>query len=272
MSVSPEVAVSHVGSAQLGSGRVSLGQVSFGRVLHSEWIKFVTLRSNLPVLGVAAVSLAAMGMLPAVAARADSGLAAEVATQDVLGSMSWVQLLVAIPAVVFFATEYSSGSARVTFLAVPARIPVLLAKQLAVAAPAALAGAAGAGIAFTGSALLLDTHPQAEVVARSIVGAGLYLAAIAALSIAVAAIIRHAVGATLTVATLLTVAPLMLTMIPIDWVRQSAAWLPTPAGQLVFLPDNPDASLPWWGGYLVLLTWTAGATIIAGLLLRARDV
>ncbi|EXJ52844.1 hypothetical protein [Microbacterium sp. MRS-1] len=87
-----------------------------------------------------------------------------------------------------------------------------------------------------------------------------------------AAIIRNLVGATLTVAALFTVAPLMVSLIPIEWVQRTAAWLPTPAGQLVFLPDNPDASLSWWGGYLVLLAWMAGATIIAGVLLRARDV
>lgn len=76
----------------------------------------------------------------------------------------------------------------------------------------------------------------------------------------------------LTVAVLLTEAPLMVTLIPIEWVQRAAAWLPTPAGQLVFLPDNPDASLSWWRGYLVLLAWTAGANIIAGGLLRPRDV
>lgn len=245
--------------------------MSFGRVLRSEWIKFVTLRSNLPVLGAVVVGLAVMGMLPALAARADSDLSGGVAAQDVLGSMSWVQLLVAIPAVVFLASEYTSGLARVTFLAVPTRIPVLLGKQLAVAVPAAVAGVAGAGIAFGGNALL-DAHPEVWAAVRAVAGAGLYLAAIAALSVAVAAIIRNLVGATLTVAVLLTVAPLMVTLIPIEWVQRTAAWLPTPAGQLVFLPDNPDASLSWWGGYLVLLAWTAGATIIAGVLLRARDV
>ncbi|AOX46453.1 hypothetical protein [Microbacterium sp. BH-3-3-3] len=87
-----------------------------------------------------------------------------------------------------------------------------------------------------------------------------------------AAIVRNLVGALLTVAVLLTVAPLMVTLIPIEWVQRTAAWLPTPAGQLVFLPDNPDASLSWWGGYLVLLAWAAAATLIAGGLLRARDV
>lgn len=251
---------------------VAAGRVSFGRVLCGEWIKFVTLRSNVPVFVAVVVGLAVMGMLPAIAAGADSGLSAGVAAQDVLGSMSWVQLLVAIPAVVFLASEYTSGSARVTFLAVPTRIPVLLGKQLAVAVPAAVAGAVGAGIAFGGNALLLDVPPEAWVAVRAVAGAGLYLAAIAALSVAVAAIIRNLVGATLTVAVLLTVAPLMVSLIPIDWVQRTAAWLPTPAGQLVFLPDNPDASLSWWGGYLVLLAWTAGATIIAGALLRARDV
>lgn len=251
---------------------VAPGRVSFDRVLRSEWIKFVTLRSNLPALGAVAVGLAGMGMLPAIAARADSGYSAQVAGQDVLGSMSWLQLLVAIPAAVFLASEYTSGAAQVTFLAVPTRTPVLLGKQLAVAVPAAIAGAAGASLAFGGSAALLATHSDAGATGRAIVGAGLYLAAIAALSIAVAAIVRSLVGATLTVAALLTVAPLMVTLIPVEWVQQTAAWLPTPAGQLVFLPDNPDVFLSWWGGYLVLLAWTAATTIIAGVLLRFRDV
>lgn len=247
------------------------GRVSFGRVLHGEWIKFVTLGSNLPVFGAVVVGLAVMGMLPAIAARADSGLSVGVAAQDVLGSMSWVQLLVAIPAVAFLASEYTSGSARVTFLGVPTRIPVLLGKQIAVAVPAGLAAVAGAGIAFGGNALL-DAPPDSWAAARAVMGAGLYLAAIAALSVAVAAIIRHVAGAMLTVAVLLTAAPFLVALIPIEWVQRTAAWLPTSAGQLVFLPDNPDAALSWWGGYLVLLAWTAGATIIAGVLLRARDV
>lgn len=251
---------------------VPAGRVTFSRVLRGEWIKLVTLRSNLLVLAAVVVGLAVMGMLPAIAARADSGLSAGVAAQDVLGSMSWVQLLVAILAVVFLASEYTYGSSRVTFLAVPTRIPVLLAKQLAVAVPAGLAGAAGAGIAFIGNALLLDAPSAVEVASRSMIGSGLYLAAIAALSVAVAAIIRHLVGAMLTVAVLLTVAPFFVALIPIEWVQRTAAWLPTPAGQLVFLPDNPDTSLSWWGGYLVLLAWTAGTTIIAGVLLRTHDV
>lgn len=251
---------------------VAAGRVSFGRVLHGEWIKFVTLRSNVPVFVAVVVGFAVMGMLPAIAAGADSGLSAGVAAQDVLGSMSWVQLLVAIPAVVFLASEYTSGSARVTFLAVPTRIPVLLGKQLAVAVPAGLAGATGAAIAFIGNALLLEAPPAVEVAMRAAAGAGLYLAAIAALSVAMAAIIRHLVGAMLAVAALLTVAPFAVALIPIEWVQRAAAWLPTPAGQLVFLPDNLDASLSWWGGYLVLLAWMAGATLVAGVLLRARDV
>lgn len=250
---------------------VPSGRVSFGRVLRSEWIKLATVRVNLPVLGAAVIGLAVMGTLPAIAARADSGLSAGVASQDVLGSMSWMQLLVAIPAVVLLSSEYTSGSARVTFLAVPTRIPVLIGKQLAIAVPAAIAGSVGAGIAFVGNALL-GAAPAVEVAVRASTGAGLYLAAIAALSVAVAAIIRNLVGATLTVAVLLTMAPLMVALIPIEWVQRTAAWLPTPAGQLVFLPDDPDASLTWWGGYLVLLAWTVGATIIAGVLLRARDV
>ncbi len=45
--------------------------MSFGRVLRSEWIKFVTLRSNPPVFGVVVGGLAVMGTLPALAARAD---------------------------------------------------------------------------------------------------------------------------------------------------------------------------------------------------------
>jgi hypothetical protein len=80
------------------------------------------------------------------------------------------------------------------------------------------------------------------------------------------------VGAMLTVAALLTVAPFVVAMIPAEWVQRTAGWLPAPAGQLVFLSDNTGTALSWWSGYLVLLAWTAAATIIAGVLLRTRDV
>lgn len=261
-----------IASSARVTGRVAVGRVSFGRVLHSEWIKFVTLRSNLPLFGVVAVGLAVMGMLPAIAARADSGLSAGVAAQDVLGSISWLQLLVALPAVVFIAAETASAAAKATFLAVPKRIPVLLAKQVAVAVPAAVAGILGAVAAIAGSAILLDEPPEFWLAAPMVVGAGLYLATIAALAVAVAAIIRNVVGGVLTVAALLTIAPMLVAMIPITWVQRAAAWLPTSAGQLVYLPDHPEASLTWWGGFLVLLAWTAGATIVAAVLLRTRDV
>lgn len=167
---------------------MAAGRVSFGRVLRSDWIKFVTLRSNLPVFSAVVVGLAVMGMLPggrrprrlgAVRGGRCPGRAGEhvVGATAGRGPRSGVLRL---------GVHVWLGSARVTFLAVPTRIPVLLGKQLAIAVPAGIAGAA---IASGGNALLPDAPPDTWAAMRAVAGAGLYLAAIASLSVAVAAIL-----------------------------------------------------------------------------------
>jgi ABC-2 type transport system permease protein len=256
----------------------ALGQVTFVRVTRSEWIKFTTLRANLPLQIATIVALAGMGLLPAIAmTSSDSGLSSTVASQDVLGSMPWVQLVVAIAGVAFIASEYTSGSAWVTFLAVPSRIPVLIAKQLVLAVPAGIAGVVGAAIAIGGTVLLLSDFSHGapftiEIAAQFIGGAGLYLAAIAALSVALGAIIRNMVAGVLTTAGLLTIAPLAVGLIPVEWIQSTAPYFPAAAGQALLTIENPAAALTPWAGYMVLLAWTLTATIVAAILLRERDV
>jgi ABC-2 type transport system permease protein len=259
------------------SNMMQPSRVTFRRVAQSEWIKFTTLRSNLPLQAATLTTLAGMGLLPAIAATAtDSGLSADVASQDVLGSMSWVQLIVAITGVVFIASEYTSGLSTTTFLAVPTRVPVLIAKQLVVAMVAALAGIAGAAIAIVGTTLLrqdsFESRYTPGFAAQLIGGAGLYLAAIAALSIALGAIIRDLAAAILTTTGLLTIAPLAVGLVPVHWIQATAPYFPAAAGQALLTAGNPAAALTPWTGYVVLLAWTLGATIIAAILLRARDV
>jgi ABC-2 type transport system permease protein len=258
--------------------RARPGQVTFGRVAQSEWIKFTTLRSNLPLQVVTVVALAGMGLLPAIAATSmAAGLSSAVAAQDVLGSMSWVQLIVAITGVVFVTSEYTSGSSLITYVAVPTRVPVLISKQLVVAATAAIAGVAGAAIAVGGTTLLihdtsLGSAISPELAARLIGGAGLYLAAIAALSVALGAIIRNLVAGILATTGLLTIAPHAVGLIPVQWIQATAPYFPAAAGQALLTAENPAAVLTPWDGYVVLLVWTVATTIVAGIVLRVRDV
>jgi ABC-2 type transport system permease protein len=258
--------------------RVLPGQVTLGRVAQSEWIKFTTLRSTLPLHAATVAALAGMGLLPAIAATSmGSGLSSAVAAQDVLGSMSWVQLIVAISGVVFITSEYTSGSAQTTYVAVPTRVPVLLTKQLVVAMTAAIDGTAGAAIAIGGTTLLfrdssLGRPFTPELATQLIAGAGLYLAAIAALSVALGAVIRNLVAGILTTTGILTIAPLAVGLVPVQWIQATAPYFPATAGQALLTAENPAAVLTPWAGYVVLLAWTGATNIVAGILLRVRDV
>ncbi|MET4783643.1 hypothetical protein [Glaciihabitans sp. UYNi722] len=253
--------------------------LSFTRVIDSERIKFTTLRSNPVTLLIVFAAVAGLGLLTAVAAAGanDAAHRAGILPGDLLGNVSWIQIITAILGVLFIASEYTSGSARTTFLAVPTRVPVLLAKLLVLACAVFITGVAGAVAAVLGGTAILHQSSIELVLAppitlQLIVGAGLYLATTAILSLALGAIIRNVVGGILAAIGLLLVAPLLLGIVPVDWIHRAASFLPAPAGQLILAPENVGAALTPWGGYLVLLAWTVCATILAAILLVGRDV
>lgn len=246
------------------------GSLSAARVVRAEWTKFRTLPSNLVTMTITSVTIIGLaGVL--LAALAGEGTVP--ATIELLAGVSWAQFLPAVLGVVMICSEWTSGTSKVTFLAVPTRWPALAAKVAVVGVATFVAGAAGAaGALVMGAATGVDVGRDPALVIRLVVGTGLYLGTIAVLALGLGAIVRDLVGSILTVLGFLWVVPFAAAMIPVPEVQELTLYLPASAGVLLITPDNPAVGLTPWGGYAVLLAWAAAALAGAVLTLRTRDV
>ena len=246
--------------------------MTVARAVHAEWVKFCSLPSNpVTVLAAFVVIIGIAAML--LSAKDGSGPVPVPTPTELLAGVAWAQLVLAVLAVVMICAEWASGTSKVTFLAVPTRWPVLAGKVAVAGVVGLVAGTAGGATAFAlASATGTDLGAAPALTVRLVAGAGLYLGTIAVLALGIGAIVRDLAGSILTVVGFLWVMPFLATMIPVPEVQELAVYLPTSAGMLLLAPDGAATELTPWGGFAVLLTWTAAALAGAVVRLRARDV
>ncbi|MFV0432582.1 MAG: hypothetical protein ACK5LO_01165 [Leucobacter sp.] len=248
--------------------------------VRSELVKLWSLLSNRILAAVAVLIIAGSGgmlSMSTIARLTDprfAGQRIEATPMMFVDGVLWAQIIVAIIAVLAVTGEYTSGQVRLSFLALPTRLPWLGAKALVLAATGFAIGVVGSAISLGISALALPgTDVRYDIEASEAVmlslGSGLYLAAIAALAVGVTAVLRHVVAALVAVLVLLIVAPPLLASVP--GIGRVADYLPTIAGRRLISDFDSVAQLDPWAGYGVLLAWAACALLAAGVLLRARD-
>lgn len=239
------------------------------RVMRAEWVKFGTLISNPLTMFAAFLLIAGLAVLLVWARSTESTM---VTMTELLTGASWAQMLVAVLAAVFACTEWSSGMSRVTFLAAPTRWPVLTGKAGVMGVTAFAAGALGAGGALiAGTIGGMDIAADTSLAVRLVIGAGVYLAGIAILSLGIGVIVRSLVAGILTVIGFIWVLPLAITLIPWESIQHVVPYLPSPAGGLLIAAENPTSWLTPWGGGLVLAGWAAVSLVAAAVVLRTRD-
>ena len=265
--------------------------VSFAGVLNSEWIKLRSLRSpfwsystvflivvafallmsmafSLAVSEGAGAEVASELGLPSLEAGALGGLVSTMATQ-------LAQLIVAALAVLMISGEYSTGMMRSTLVAVPARVPVLLAKGAVLAAATFAVGAAASFAAFFATAPVLagaglDSSITDPEVLRMLFGSALYLVGVALLSLALGAMLRSAAGGIAASVGVLMLLPAILSMIPVEAIQGVLPFLPSAAGQRIFDATQAGILSPWQG-LGVMALWVLAALIGATILLKKRD-
>ena len=264
------------------------GSVNFPRLVRAEWIKFTTLRSTWWSLALVAAVSVGLSLLQAsaIASFGDEEQASDAAAVNQTAVMVIVfatvltQLLAVIIGTINVTGEYSTGMIRSTLTAEPRRLPSMLAKALVVGGTLflfslvvfALAALVTAPILTDGGVDLTD--PDTSVM--PLLGAALYLALIAIMGAGLGYIIRNGPGALAMGIGLVFVAPVIVLFFPatpdFEWVFDLAAYLPSNAGQSLFMGDPMSGTLlETWPALLTLIAWTAAAIIGGAAVVKSRD-
>ncbi len=262
-------------------------RMRLGGILLAEWTKIRSVRSTLWTLilfVVITVGLTA-GLTALIVANwnnpggSDNGHAAILLDPVgfILGTGIFLgQLTICVLGALVMTTEYSSGMIRASLLAVPKRLPMLVAKAAVFSAILiVLAEIVSFCSFFAGSTLL---HSKAVValsdpgVTRAVVGAGLYLTVLGLFAMAIGGLIRHTAGAIATVIGVVLVLPILAGLLPGSWGAHIDAYLPEQAGSLIYgAHPRLGALLSPWEGFGVFCLWTAVLLVAAGFLLERRD-
>ncbi len=187
---------------------------TLGGVTRMEWRKLRTIRSTYWILLVFAAGMVGAAVING---RADPLQPAPSydPTQDALSGVALGQLAIGILGVLALSSEFSTGSIRATFAAVPRRGRMLAAKA---GVTAALTLAAGEMLAFAAFAAFQAVAPHGAPhvslgqpgVLRAVLLAGVYPGLIGLIGIGLAALIRYTAGAIAVLVGVVFVLPLVL--------------------------------------------------------------
>lgn len=255
---------------------------TFPRVARSEWTKLRSLRSTWwTLLGLMAVTigfsaLVSWGESTHFASMSAAEKAAFDPTATSLVGLVFGQLAIAVLGALMVTSEYTTGSIRSTFAAVPRRLRLLSAKALVLVTVALTVGLITCfGSFFVGQAFLSGNAVSAALgdpgVLRAIIGGGLYVAGSAMFGFALGTLLRHGAAAITTVVAALLVMPNLVFLLPGEWGHSIARWFTANAGYQVMVV-HPEAGAPSpLAGYLA---FTAQWLVLAGVatfLLQRRD-
>ena len=262
--------------------RAAFRAATFGDVLRSEWVKLRSVRSTFWALTVTVVLGVGLGaVISAVTAHGYPRFSvSEKQSWDPTGvsqaGVAIAQLAIVVLGVLCISSEYSSGMIRTSLIAVPKRGRVLAAKSLVFAVVTFVVGEVTCFTAFfVGQALISGHAPHAALgdpgVARAVAGGGLYLAALAVLSVAAGALLRHPAAAIAAMIAVLLVLPGIAQALPDSWRNPVTEFWPTQAGSQLTSVHIAAHTLQPWPGFAVMCLFVAIVYAIAWTLLDRRD-
>jgi hypothetical protein len=286
------------GSGASYTSPIPLSRTHLGHAIASEWTKIRSVRSTVWTLSSMFALVVGIGLLTAVGLSGEEYVGMPLLAPGLFGLMLG-QICVITLGVLVVTSEYGTGMIRTTLTACPQRGRVLLAKALIFFGLAFVMTTLACTLtALINSALLSDQTPPpyetsrppgsgsfegGKIVADSgewmgaTVGAGLYVALLGLLSLAVGALLRHSAGAITTmlgVVLLPLVMALFMASEALQDVREKLLEY-SPLNGLASLyripmSENQDATgWPLLGG---LAAVTFVALVVAYTLLNKRDV
>ncbi|MGW4028400.1 ABC transporter permease subunit [Streptomyces sp. NPDC004838] len=265
----------------------------FRDLVAAEWIKHRSLRSTWIAYG--ATALAVIGFNAGTAYdtyshwtqqaskdRAAFEAAFEkdgIALHEAFTSNAALLMALAIGAIgaLMIVGEYSTGTNRTTFAAVPARRSVMAAKAVVVTVVTTVFGAFVAGVSFAVTQAILDRRDAGVSIgdpgAFRVVLASALLAPVCALAgLALGAVIRHTASTITTSVVILLVLPLFLTD-GRHWSAVAGHTLPYRAWHRLTDVDYSPIAFPWstGGAWTVYAVWACAACAVAVTSVHLRD-
>jgi ABC-2 type transport system permease protein len=249
------------------------------RVLLSEWTKLRSLPSTVWSLLTAVVLIVGFGVVYAMVrvTRPPADPSTFDATAVSLAGVQLAQLAVGVLGVLLISGEYATGMVRVSFAAVPGRLPVLWGKAvtfglttLVLCVPAVVASfVVGQSIL---SAENLDVAFDAPGVPRAVFGSALFLAVVGLLGLGLGALLRNTAGGIAALFGLLFAPQILVGFLPESLSDHIYRYLPAPAGQAVtFVASDATWSLRPWTGFGMFCLYTAIVLGLAAWQMRRRD-
>lgn len=253
--------------------------VTFARVVHSEWLKFRTLRSSWLTLLAAVLAMIVIALVASynIGKNFSTMAPEDQAPSGPLQGYYLAQLLIGVLGVLFVSGEYTTGMIRSTFAAVPRRTPVVLAKTLVFGVIALVSMVLASVVAFFCAQGFLGHYGHSVSIGdpgvlRVVLGTGAYLALIGLLGGALAWILRSTPGGISAVVGLVLVIPVIFQLLPGTWSKDIGQFLPSAAGGSFVSSLHTEHTLSPWTGLAVLTGWVAVSLLVAVGLLKHRDV
>jgi ABC-type transport system involved in multi-copper enzyme maturation permease subunit len=262
----------------LGVPSSPVRRAGFADALLAEWTKLRSLRSTFFTLLATIALVVGLGTLIAWQSAKHQSTSGGIWDPTAMSLSGFLvgQLTFAAFGVIVMTGEYSTGMIRTTLAAVPRRGRLLAAKAVACAAVAVVTGEIVSWGAFLLGQLVIRAYePTAHLgqpgVARAVIGAGLYLALIGLMGLAIGTLLRHTAGSIVTVVGLLFVLPGVLQALPPSWRHPIEEYWPTGAGSEVLMVFRGQYTLTAWWGFGELALFVAVLLALAYLRLQHQD-
>lgn len=247
-------------------------------VLCSEWTKFASLRSSRWTLVGFAVTGVALGILVSAltGARWPHASAETRAhwdpTNNTLAGLIPGYLAIPVLGLLMMTSEYSSGSIRSTFAAVPRRRMVLAAKTVVFAGATLVVVEAVTFVAFLAGQRVMGTAPHASLgqpgVLRALILSGAFLVLMGLFGLGIGVIIRRSGAAVAVYAGVAVVLPSLLGAFPGNlWRFGPITILANSVGAVKVLPG----ALSPWTGFALMAGYAAVTLAVGAVLLVKRN-
>lgn len=250
------------------------GTLGLSDVARMEWCKLRTVRSTSWILFVFAASMVGFAILVGANGPVHPDPSFD-PTESLFAGLALGQLVIGVLGVLTLSSEFSSGSIRATFAAVPRRGRVLAAKAAVLAAVTLAAGEVLAFAAFAAYQIAARHGvPHSSLgqpgVVRAVLLAGTYPCLIGLIGLGLAAVIRHTVAAVSTVVGVVFVLPLLL--LPLGEHSAVMKFLPEEIAENSLTAVKPVTdSLSAGTGFGMLCLYAAVALAAGGWALAHRD-